>query len=66
MICPYRKVIVHQPEIREGEKIRYQREYEEFADCYGKECPFYGEYWTNGDETDIHGVCKRASKEIEE
>lgn len=41
MKCPYRKTIVHQPEIREGDKIRFERQTEEFGECYESECPFF-------------------------
>ena len=41
MKCPYRKETIIQPEIRDGEKIRFERHTEEFCDCYQEECPFF-------------------------
>ncbi len=57
MRCPYRKTIVRQPEIREGVKIRFEREAEEFGECYQEECPFFVKYG-NGEKD-----CKRAQEE---
>jgi len=37
MKCPYRKIIYHFPE----GSTRAARDEEGYAECYGKECPFY-------------------------
>lgn len=46
MKCPYRKIIYHIPG-----KMKPDREEEGFAECYGKECPYYD-----------NGYCSRVLK----
>ena len=58
MKCPYRKETIIQPEIREGEKIRFERHTEEFCNCYQEECPFFVKYG-NGEEG-----CRKAKREV--
>lgn len=41
MKCPFRKTIKHRPE-NGG-----HTEYEEYSDCYGRECPYYNHIVTN-------------------
>lgn len=48
MKCPYRKITYHIP----AGTMQSSRDEEGFAECYGKECPFYDS-----------GFCKRALKE---
>lgn len=57
MKCPYRKTIVHWPEIRDGEKIRFARDTEEFGECYEEKCPFFEKY-ENGEKD-----CRKAARE---
>lgn len=47
MKCPYRKVTSHHKE----NNIHCAYDEEEFAECYGKECPYYD-----------NGYCKRVLK----
>lgn len=47
MKCPYRKITYHFPEAY----MQTARDEEGFADCYGKECPYYD-----------NGYCSRVSK----
>lgn len=47
MKCPYRKITYHRPEGR----MNPARDEEGFAECYGKECPYYNE-----------GFCSRVYK----
>ena len=48
MKCPYRKVTYHHKEEHTYCATRCAYDEEGFADCYGKECPYYG-----------NGYCKR-------
>ena len=48
MKCPYRKIIYH---FSQGH-MQAPRDEEGFAECYGKECPYYD-----------NGYCKRVLKE---
>lgn len=47
MKCPYRKITYHFPE----GSTRVARDEEDFAECYGKECPYHD-----------NGYCKRVLK----
>lgn len=47
MKCPYRKITYHHPETVN----RIASDEEGFADCYGRECPYYD-----------NGFCKRVLK----
>lgn len=42
MKCPYRKITKHQ---QMGISSTDTLDVEEFAECYGNECPFYYERW---------------------
>lgn len=48
MKCPYRKITYHKPEGR----INPACDEEGFAECYGKECPYYD-----------NGFCKQVLRE---
>lgn len=48
MKCPYRKVIYHHA----ADSMHCAYDEEGFAECYGKECPYYD-----------NGVCKKVLKE---
>lgn len=54
MKCPYRKIVTHVSEQAEGVHILPQKDVEEFAECYKRECPFYDEV-----------LCRRVKKEIQ-
>lgn len=41
MKCPYRTVTIHQPERVSNYTRYYAKDIVEYADCYGKNCPFY-------------------------
>lgn len=62
MKCPYRKIILHQPDREEGMRRIFARDIEDFAECYGKECPFYRSE-TNGLEI-THERCEKATSEV--
>lgn len=51
MKCPYRKVIYHHKEENTYCATRCAYDEEGFAECYGKECPYYDS-----------GYCKRVLK----
>ena len=61
MKCPYRKIT---------NDNGYNHISEEFAECYGKECPFFGKTvkekrYEGGYNEIIKPVCRRAEKESE-
>ena len=41
MKCPFRKIVIHKPEVHDGYYKRYAQDIEEYPDCYEDECPFY-------------------------
>ncbi len=41
MKCPFRKKIIHKPEIRNGYYPIYPQDVTEYMDCYENDCPFY-------------------------
>ena len=45
MKCPYRKITMHQ---RAGISSNETNDVEEFAECYGKECPHFDSYENKG------------------
>ena len=59
MKCPYRKIIVHRPEVEQGYVVskgyltECSKDIEQFADCYEGACPFYEPYH----------ICKKVESE---
>ena len=62
MKCPYRKVIIHE----EKKNFRPAKDVEEFAECYGEECPLY--FYNSMLDAEYCGNIKKRcrNKEVEE
>lgn len=54
MKCPYRKIVIHQPDRMYGDTRKFAVDTEEYPNCYENKCPFY-----------IGGRCMRAEAEME-
>lgn len=54
MVCPYRKVIVHKPEYTDDKGTIFQREEEEFGECYGSQCPLFDNWGRKCKRGEVH------------
>ena len=59
MKCPFRKIIKHE----EKYANRSAEDIEEFAECYGKECAYYQEWWSDNTKK-YEPICGRVGIEM--
>lgn len=60
MKCPYRLIRVNGKEEYPSTNFI---EKEDFAECYGRECPYYQEWWSDNTKK-YEPICGKASIEI--